>query len=183
MSSIQSLANETIDPRDQRSNSIVSISPESFNRTMVQGDLDTIQAAFNKYGLTKGEQLCLYLLARNKDTGVSATVISRELAVRLKLKQHSEGLKIVIANNSPAQTVKVTEKVNIIVHGTLVRLPLVVHDLPKPHICLLGLDWIKQAKCVIDAVEQRIIFNRGRLAYVRTVRRMTRLTPTVFWRN
>jgi hypothetical protein len=33
---------------------------------MVQVDLDTIQAACNKYGLHKGEQLCLYLLARNK---------------------------------------------------------------------------------------------------------------------
>jgi hypothetical protein len=33
---------------------------------MVQTDLDTIQAACNKYGFNKGEQLCLYLLARNK---------------------------------------------------------------------------------------------------------------------
>jgi predicted aspartyl protease len=92
------------------------------------------------------------------DTGASSTVLNRAVADKLKLRTRNEGLRIVTATDGATPNVTMTDRVRIEVHGLVVYLPLIVHDLPREYDCLLGLDWLAQAKAMVDTGENRLIF-------------------------
>jgi hypothetical protein len=48
--------------------------------------------------------------------------------------------------------------VEVEIHGSMIKIPLVVHPLPTNIDCLLGLDWFKNAKAVIDTVDKVLQF-------------------------
>jgi predicted aspartyl protease len=92
------------------------------------------------------------------DTGASSTVVNRTVAEKLKLHTRYEGLRIVTAIDGATPNVSMTDRVRIEVHGSVVFLPQIVHDLPREYDCLLGLDWLAQAKAMVDTGENRLIF-------------------------
>ncbi len=92
------------------------------------------------------------------DTGASSMILSRSIARKLHLKLLNGGLKIVTATDGVSADVHSREKVTIEVHGSVVHMPVIVHDLPAAYMCLLGLDWLQNAKCMIDTVDNRLIF-------------------------
>ena len=92
------------------------------------------------------------------DTGASSTIIARDLAERLKLRVHEAGTRIITATKGPSAPVSTTGKVAIEIHGSIVQMPLLVHDLPSQYQCLVGPDWLNISRCIVDTVEQRLIF-------------------------
>ena len=94
------------------------------------------------------------------DSGATETVLSRKVADALGLKRSDHGHQLLTATKNQTATVQLTEKVAIEIFNTVVRIPVLVHDLPKSHNCLLGLDWLHATKCMIDPGDHRLIFKQ-----------------------
>ena len=91
------------------------------------------------------------------DTGATISVISKKLANELKLNIFKTDKLINTADGSTNKAVGITECVKIEVEDTVAYIELIVTNIHHIDL-LLGLNWFKQTKVIIDPAENKLIF-------------------------
>lgn len=104
-------------------------------------------------GRVNGEP-CEFVL----DCGANCSIISRKFAERIGLKSLSSNMQLQTADDKPAKPAQRTERLRVEVHGTVVLMPFLIHDLPNHVKGLLGLDWCRHTRCVLDVADQILTF-------------------------
>ena len=98
---------------------------------------------------------CMFTL----DTGANQSVLSVDYADKWGIQYQNCDVVIRVADhfNEP-KVASITAPLNVDVHGNRIHLQFLVYSLPKSLQCLLGLDWFKKAKAVIDTVDHVLRF-------------------------
>ena len=102
------------------------------------------------------------------DTGATQSIISNTFANRMNIEYENSGLTISVAdvNNRPRQA-GITPKCKVEIHGSNAYMQFLVYPLPDNLQCLLGLDWFRMTRAVVDTVERVLFFKQREINLVK----------------